>query len=125
MTLNHISILHSFAMLANLEEAEAEYYLPMAMSAQKYFERLLKRAIADEEELELLTDAAAKKAFYDYTVLIAASQKTFSTRTGSVFARLSDDTTVINAQQLYYQAMAILPRDLINDDGFIFEGVAG
>ncbi len=124
MTLNQITVLHRFSMLAHLEEQEAEYYLPLAISAQRYFDRLIKRAVADETELELLTDAAAKKAFYDYTVLIAANQKTFSTRTGSVFARLNEDATVVNAQQLYYQAMALLPHGLIDDGGFIFEGVA-
>ncbi len=123
MTLNQNSIFDMFVNLCGLTDEEAAKHRGLTISAKAYFDRLLKSDISTEEELYLITDAAAKKAFYDYTVLCASVPSTFSTRTGSVFARLSDNAAVVNAQTLWYSAMALLPRDLVRDDGFIFEGV--
>ncbi len=125
MTLNQNSVFEEFIRLTTLTTEEATKYVGLSVSAMAYMQRLLLREIADEAELELITDATAKKAFYDYTVLCAATPQTFSTRTGSVFARLSEDATVTHAQNLWYNAMAVLPRGLVRDDGFIFEGVIG
>ncbi len=125
MTLNQNSVFERFAVLTNLTDEEAARYLSFSASAKVSIERLLKREIADENELYLVTDCAAKKAFYDYTLLCASTPRIFSTTTGSVFARLADDVTVDNAKNLWLEAMSLLPKDLISDSEFVFSGVRG
>ena len=113
-----------FAKLARLTPAEAEGYLPTVKSAAAYFGRLLIRD-PEEDEAELCEYAAACKAFFDYTVLCAATAKTYSTQTGGIFAKVSEDKTVVNAERLLRNAYAALPGGLIRDDGFVFECTEG
>lgn len=119
------SVLEVFKTLANLTDEETERYTGLINSAAAYIERLLLRETASDEESELLTYACATKAFFDYTVLVAATPKTYSTQSGSIFAKVSEDATVTNAQTLMYNALAALPVDLWRNNGFIFEGVRG
>lgn len=123
--LNKNSVLEAFRNMADLTDEEALQFIGLVNSAKAYMERLLIRETADDGELELLTHACAAKTFFDYTVLLAATPKTYSTKSGSIFAKVSEDATVINAQTLMNNALAALPQDLWRNNGFIFEGVAG
>ena len=122
--LNLENVTAHFRELAHLTETDAETYAATVFAAAAYFGRILKR---DPEpcEMTLCEYACACKAFYDYTVLKAATSKTYSTQSGGIYARLSDDKTVINAENLWQNALAALPHDLVRDCSFIFEGVAG
>ena len=122
--LNQKNIISRFCELAHLTESEAETYSATVVAAMSYFGRLLMRDPDDSEEA-LCEYACACKAFYDYTVLKAATSKTYSTQSGGIYARLSDDQTVINAENLWQNALASLPEGLVRDCSFIFEGVAG
>ena len=113
-----------FCKLAHLTAAEAETYAATVSAAAAYFDRLFKRD-PEEAEKPLCEYACACKAFYDYTVLKAATSKTYSTQSGGIYARLTDDKTVINAENLWQNSLAALPHDLVRDCSFIFEGVAG
>ena len=113
-----------FCELAHLTAAEAETYAATVSAAAAYFDRLFKRD-PEEAEKPLCEYACACKAFYDYTVLKAATSKTYSTQSGGIYARLTDDKTVINAENLWQNSLAALPHDLVRDCSFIFEGVAG
>lgn len=119
------SVLETFKTLANLTDEEAERFAGLINSAVAYIERLLLRETANDDESELLIYACAAKAFFDYTVLVAATPKTYSAQSGSIFAKVSEDATVTNAQTLMYNALAALPVDLWRNNGFIFEGVRG
>ncbi len=114
-----------FGTLAQLTEEETAAYQPMVKSGIAYFDRLFKRDYSDDAEKQLSEYACACKVFFDFTVLKSASQKTYSTPTGGIYSRISDDVAVKSAEQLMRRAMAALPEGLISDDGFIFEGVAG
>lgn len=114
-----------FGILAQLTEEETSVYLPTVKSGMAYFDRLFLRDYADEAEKQLSEYACACKVFFDYTVLKAAIPKTYSTQSGGIFAKVSDDAAVKNAAALMRRAMAALPKGLISDDGFVFEGVAG
>lgn len=122
--LNQENITARFCELAHLTGSEAETYSATVYAAMSYFDRLFKRDPEDAEK-PLCEYACACKAFYDYTVLKAATSKTYSTQSGGIYARLSDDQTVINAENLWQNALASLPCDLVRDCSFIFEGVAG
>ena len=122
--LNFQNIMERFMELTGLTAEEAERYDATVSAAEKYFSRLLKRDPAGEETASC-EYACACKAFYDYAALLAATQKTYSTQTGGIYARLSDDRTVINAENLWQNALAALPDDLIRDCSFVFEGVQG
>lgn len=122
--LNSENITARFSELAHLTASEAETYSATISSATAYFDRLFKRDPVDAEK-PLCEYACACKAFYDYTVLKAATSKTYSTQSGGIYARLSDDQTVINAENLWQNALAALPHDLVRDCSFIFEGVSG
>ncbi len=111
-----------FRELTRLTPLEAEIYLPTILSAMRYFTRLLKRP-PTEDELAPCEYAAACKANYDYAVLNCSRDKTFSTQTGSIFAKISSNETVISAENLWHQALASLPEGLVRDAGFVFEGV--
>ena len=113
-----------FCELAHLTNVEAEAYAATVFAAAAYFNRLLKRD-PEGAEKSLCEYACACKAFYDYTVLKAATSKTYSTQSGGIYARLSDDKTVANAENLWQNALAALPSDLVRDCSFIFEGVRG
>lgn len=123
--LNKNSVLEAFRLLADLTGEEAMKFLGLVNSAKAYIERLTLREPKNDEELELLTYACAAKTFFDYTVLCAATPKTYSTQSGSIFAKISEDATVSNAQTLMYNAFDTVPRDLLRNNGFIFEGMAG
>lgn len=122
--LNSENITARFCELAHLTVPEAETYLATISAAIFYFDRLFKRD-PDETEKHICEYACACKAFYDYTVLKAATSKTYSTQSGGIYARLSDDQTVISAENLWQNALAALPHDLVRDSSFIFEGVSG
>lgn len=113
-----------FEKLTKLTKSEAENYAQTVGAAIAYFKRLLRRE-PEGDEVGLCEYAAACKAFFDYTVLCAATSKRFSTQTGGIFTRISEDRTVINAERLLRNAYATLPEGLIRDDGFIFEGTEG
>ncbi len=114
-----------FAGLTHLTGSEASNYAPVIKSAKAYFERLFLRDIADSAEKELAEYACACKAFLEYTVLMAATPKTYSTQSGGIFAKVAENKSVVSAECLYRNACAALPRGLIRDDGFIFEGTEG
>ena len=122
--LNQANITARFCELAHLTESEAETYAATVRAAMSYFDRLFKRDPEDAEK-PLCEYACACKAFYDYTVLKAATSKTYSTQSGGIYARLSDDQTVINAENHWQNSLAALPEDLVRDCSFIFEGVPG
>lgn len=121
-TLDLSSVTQKFLGLSHLTEEEAQIYAPTVKSAKNYFERLLKR-YPNESEKELCEYACACKAFFDYTILCAATAKTYSTQSGGVYARVAENEAVNNAEKLMRNAMSSLPCDLISDDGFVFEGV--
>lgn len=123
-TTDYSNILTRFAELAKFTEEEAKTYEPTVKSAYSYFGRLLVRE-PEEGEVPLCEYACACKAFLDYTVLCAATAKTYSTQTGGIYARLSENDTVINAERLMKNAFASLPEGLIRDDGFVFECTEG
>ena len=123
LDLNNVT--ERFLKLARLTEEEGKNYQNTVCSAKAYFERLLKRDPADGNERELCEYACACKAFFDYTVLKAATAKMYSTQSGGVYARLSEDETVVNAEALMNNSRAALPCGLIRDDGFVFESVEG
>lgn len=116
----YTEVLARFTELAKLTAEEAASYAPTVKSAQAYFCRLLSRD-PTEEEKPLCEYACGCKAFFDYTVLRTASEKTFSSQTGGVFTRVSEDDNVKNAERLYKNALAALPEGLVRDDGFVFE----
>ena len=111
-----------FQKLARLTDEEALAYKPTVAQAEAYFLRLLLRDPADENEKSLCEYACACKAYLDYTILQAASQKADSTQIGGVAARVAGDKTVLNAERNMYDAFAALAPGLVRDDGFIFEG---
>ena len=113
-----------FCELSHLAPDEAASYSALISSAEACFIRLLNRD-PEGDEIPLCEYAAACKAFYDYAVLIAASEKTYSSKTGGLFAKTSDSGTVKFAENLWQQSLAALPAGLITDGGFVFEGVAG
>lgn len=125
MTLNQNSILDSFKLLSGLTDEETPRYLGVVLSAKAYVERLLLRDIQTEDEALLLTNACAAKVFFDYTVLCAATSRTLSTQSGSVFTKVSDDENVLQAQTFMYNAFAAVPGDLMCDNGFVFERAVG
>lgn len=112
-----------FCEITHLTESEAENYSYMILSAKAYFNRLLKRE-PTEEEIPICEYAAACKAFFDYATLCAASEKTYSTQTGGIFAKTALSDTVKNAEKLWHNALASLPEDLARDGCFMFEGVS-
>lgn len=124
-TLNQNSILDQFKLLSGLTDEETPRYLGLVLSAKSYVERLLLREAKTEEESLLLTNACAAKVFFDYTVLCAATSRTLSTQSGSVFTKVSDDENVSQAQTLMYNAFAAVPRDFMCDNGFVFERTVG
>ena len=119
------SVTGHFRVLAQLTEEEAAVYLPTIKSEMAYFDRIFLRDPSGDAEKHLCEYAFACKAFFDYTILKAATSKTYSTQSGGIYARISDDVTVSNAEHLMRRAMAALPEGLISDDGFVFEGVKG
>ncbi len=122
--LNIENVSANFAALAHLTSEEAETYLPTVKSAVAYFGRLFLRD-PTEDETPLAEYACGCKAFFDYTILCAATPRTFSSQSGSIFAKVSEDEAVNNAEKLMRSAMAALPEGLLRDDGFIFEGTEG
>lgn len=118
------SVTSEFAKLAQLSEDELSRYASTVSSAKAYFERILKRE-PSESEKELCTYACACKAFFNYTVLKAATFKMFSSSAGGVYARISEDETVKAAERLYKNSLAALPAGLVRDDGFVFESAEG
>ncbi len=125
MKLNLNSITEIFKSLANLTDEEISRYIGMIQSAKGYFERLVMRKFANDEELGLCEYACAAKAYYDYTVFMAATSKTYSSQSGSVFAKVSDNESVKSAEILMYNAIAAIPTGLVRDNGFMFERANG
>lgn len=125
MKLSLNTIADTFKTLADLTDDELNRYAGMVHSAKGYFERLILRDFETDEEYKLCQYACAAKAYYDYTVFMAASSKTYSSQSGSVFAKVSDNESVKNAQILMYNAIAAIPEGLIRDNGFIFERTDG
>ncbi len=122
--LDILKITEEFKKLSQLSEDELPRYNSVIASAKAYFERLLRREPL-EEEAELCTYACACKAFFVYTVLRASEFKTFSSSTGGLYTRISEDTTVKFAERLYKNALAALPEGLVRDCGFVFESTEG
>lgn len=125
MTLNLNQIADDFAILAGLGEEEVKTYLGLILSAKSYYERLLLRDFSDDDERALYEYACACKVYYDYCVYLCSQKSTLPTASGSVFSRVSSDKTVRSAELMMYNALASLPKGLVNDDGFIFEGMVG
>ncbi len=125
MQLNVNAVTENFKTLSNLLPEELERYMGLINSAKGYFERLLLRSFASDEERNLCEYACAAKAYYDYTVFSAATAKTLSTQSGTVFTKVSDDLSVKNAELLMHNSFAAVPADLLRDNGFIFERVDG
>lgn len=119
------NVMARFRNLSHLTEEEAKIYIPTVNSAKAYFERLLLRDPSDGEEQGLCEYACAAKAFFDYTILCAATAKVYSTQSGGIYARMSEDETVMNAEKLMNNAFAAVPSGLIRDDGFVFESTEG
>lgn len=113
-----------FCKLSHLDPVEAENYSSLIKSAQESFKKLLLRE-PTEDEIPSCEYTAACKAFYSYTVLRAASEKTYSSTTGGMFRRSYDTETVSAAENLFRQAVSSLPNGLASDCGFVFEGVRG
>lgn len=113
-----------FCELTHLDSTEAANYSAAVSAAAAYFTKLLLRE-PSEEEVSGCEYAVACKAFYDYTVIRAATEKTYSTSTGGIFSRASDQKTSESAHELYKQALASLPDGLVSDGGFAFAGVRG
>lgn len=125
MTLNIHTITENFKMLTNLTNDELERYSGIIATAKGYFERLLMRDFASDEERNLCEHACAAKAYFDYTVFMAATTNTHPTQSGSVFVRVGDNACVKNAETLMYNALAALPAGLVRDNGFVFERTDG
>ena len=125
MKLNLNAVTENFKTLSCLLPEELDRYMGLINSAKGYFERLLMRDFASDEEHNLCEYACAAKAYYDYTVFTAATSKTLSTQSGTVFTKVSDDASVKNAELLMHHAIASLPAGLLRDNGFIFERVDG
>ena len=119
------NVLARFKELAKLTDEEASAYTPTVKSAKAYFERLLLREPTEGDEVSLCEYACAAKAFFDYTVLIAAIPTTAAGLTGGVFTKISQNATVINAERVMKAAFSALPVGLIRDDGFVFECTEG
>lgn len=122
--LNIDSIEERFSEFSGLTLDEAARYTSLISSAKALFEKLLKRPPAEGEEKDLCEYACACRAFFDYTLLLAATENTYSTKTGSVYAK-NPSGTVVNAERLMKSASAALPRDLFEAGDFIFESVEG
>ncbi len=125
MNLNLNSITETFKALADLTDQEVGRYIGMLQSAKGYFERLILREFKSDEELSLCEYACATKAYYDYTVFMAATSKTYSSQSGSVFAKVNDNESVKSAEILMYNALAAVPKGLVRDNGFMFERANG
>ncbi|MBQ8624177.1 MAG: hypothetical protein IJ424_07410 [Oscillospiraceae bacterium] len=125
MRLNINAVTENFKTLSALTDDELDRYMGMIRSAQGYFERLLMRDFISDDECHLCEHACAAKAYYDYTVFMAATSKTYSSQSGSVFAKVSDNRSVKNAETLMYNALAALPEGLVRDNGFMFERTNG
>lgn len=125
MKLNLNSITDAFKTLSALTDEEVCRYMGLLQSAKGYFERLILRDFKNDDERVLCEFACATKAYYDYCVFMAATSKTYSTQTGSVFARVGDNESVKNAETLMYNALAALPVGLVRDNGFMFERANG
>ncbi len=125
MTLNIQTVTENFKTLTNLTDDELERYSGIISSAKGYFERLLMRGFASDEERHLCEHACAAKAYYDYTVFMAATSNTQPTQSGSVFVKVGDNSCVKNAETLMYNALAALPTGLMRDNGFMFERTDG
>ncbi len=125
MKLNLNSITDAFKTLSALTDEETDRYMGILQSAKGYFERLILRDFENDEERTLCEFACAAKAYYDYIVFMAATSKTYSTQTGSVFARVGDNESVKNAETLMYNSLAALPLGLVRDNGFMFERANG
>lgn len=122
--LNLINIKTKFAALAKLTAAEVEGYSDLVASAKGCFEKLLTRAPQTDSEAALCEYACACRAFYDYALLLAATESTYSTKTGGVLAKNYSDT-VINAERFMKSAAAALPEGLFAPGDFVFESVEG
>lgn len=118
------AITQEFAKLAQLTEEELSRYASTVASAKAYFERILLRDPVGEE-ISLSVYACACRAFLNYAILKAATQRTFSSPTGGVYTKISDDETVSAAQRLYREAAAALPAGLVRDSEFVFERTEG
>lgn len=118
--LDYSNILERFCELSKLTSEEVKTYEPTVKSALAYFLRLLNKQ-PDSDEKPLCEYACGCKAFLEYTVLRAASEKTYSAQTGGIFAKVSEDEKVKSAERLYKNSLAALTPGLVKDDGFVFE----
>lgn len=119
------NIMQHFRNLSHLTDEDSEIYIPTVRSAEAYIVRLMLREPEDETEQSLCEYACAAKAFYDYTILCSATSKVYSTQTGGIYAKISEDVTVKNAEKLMTGAFAAVPEGILRDDGFIFMGAEG
>lgn len=122
--LNLNNIITKFAVLAKLTASEAAGYSDLVSSAKAYFEKLMTRVPASDSEAALCEYACACRAYYDYALLLAATESTYSTKTGGVLAKNYTDT-VINAERFMKSAAAALPDGIFAPGDFVFEAVEG
>lgn len=122
--MNLDNIKAKFAALAKLTSGEMSGYADLISQAKAHFERCLCREPLGDSEIALCEYACACRAFFDYAVLLAATENTYSAKTGGVLAKNYSDT-VIHAERLMKSAAAALPEGLFSGADFVFEAVAG
>lgn len=108
-----------FLMLSGLEESQLQRWLPLCRDSLEYIESRLKSGQTAEENICLISSAAAALAYYSYSLTAGASASPKRFKAGDVEIEEGDSGKAEAAKALWLSEKEKL-SDLLKDEGFYF-----
>lgn len=123
MLLNSINIRTEFLKITKLSEDEFKFQ-SIIDNAQRYVEKRIIPESPDSEEIKCCEYAACAHAVYDYTLQNLLSERIIVTQLGRASSNYRENS-VIKAAFSFRKSVFDSMKDLIRDDGFVFQVMEG
>lgn len=122
--LNTNNIITLFCKLSNLSSSSKDQYVYLINNANYCVSQRLLKPLTQytQDEVDRLEYAAACIAFYDYTAVELAKERTYIASTGKFVADIGDMPRLRAAALLKKGALDAI-SGLVEDDGFLFVNI--